>query len=190
MNAVVIHLCHLGTDPETGALVFVGARRLNLESGILLASMQTYVRPKPEQMDDFAEWTGQNNDIARGTAESLPSSMEALHDLSRFAGDQVLFSHFAGLNAVPILRSQESSHTRKVTLLDSAELARGCVGSGVSLSVRRLGTHLGLLAGNPPPLGPLRYLSLLTQVVIRLWPMRPVDLELSCLHSAMLPSEG
>lgn len=171
MNLVVINLSSTGTKPHEGSLIFVGAQRIDSETGTVSDSLMTYVRPEPDDLCEFVSWFGQGV-LTAEALEGLPSAKVALNDLARFLGEEAVIYHY-GKMQLPLIRhhcERLNLPTRQVRFVDASMLDH-------ELESKKICFGLSILAQNftlPEthtllPFAPVRSLQFLAQVARRIW---------------------
>jgi len=211
MDWIVITLSSMSEGEKLGPLLFLGAQRMDAKTGVVSASLTTYIKPQPADMTAFKEWTGHEG-VTVDELDSLPSAKEALIQLSHFAGADAIVAQGIESELVPLIRfhcERLGLATRPARFIDYAKLARivltndqvrpasemfyrhqGLARVPVSFSVRCLSIYFGLIEADAPRFGPLLYLRRLGQVVHRLWTLRTVKLgkEPQIAHVGVLPA--
>jgi DNA polymerase III alpha subunit (gram-positive type) len=179
LNLVVLNVCTTGMSVAEDDVFHVGARRVCTESGHVLDTFITHVRPDQQDMTVFRERvmlpSGSDADFAQ-----MPSIAEALRELSKFVGDDLIVTHRGPVGCLPVIREKCARHgvaTRVLRQIDSADLARKLLGDDVRLTVRELAKRLRLIYAVPEPLGPELYLTLVAEITQRLWALLHKDSE-------------
>lgn len=197
MGLIILTLSSMSEFGKLGPLLFLGAQRMDAKTGVVSASLTTYIKPEPTDLADFKEWTGHEG-VTVDELNSLPSAKEALMQLSHFAGEDVIVAQGIESDLVPLIRyhcERLGLATRPARFIDYAKLARIVLTDDqvrpasevfyqplaldrvpVSFSVRCLAIHFELIEADAPPYGPFLYVRRLGQVVHRLWALRTVKL--------------
>lgn len=179
MNFVVINVCTTGMSVAADDVFHVGARRLCAESGRLLATLSTHVRPDQQDMTIFRQRVVLPQGAGAGFAD-MPTITEVLRELSRFVGDDLIVTHRGPVDCLPVIREKCARHglaTRLMRQIDAADMARRLLGDDVRLTVRELGKRLCIIHAAPEPLGPDLYLTLVAEITQRLWALLHRDSE-------------
>jgi DNA polymerase III alpha subunit (gram-positive type) len=168
MQLVVISVVTTGFSVADDDVHFVGAQRLCANSGEMMDSFGTEVRPEQQRVDSAEE----RQERSDGVCASLLSVSDSLIQLSAFVGDDTVVAHHGPLIAMPVIREQCSRHglqTRRVRLIDSADMFRKLLGAGAKLSVVELAKRFRLTTGQSGEGNPELHLRILAELVQRTW---------------------
>ncbi len=177
MNVVVIMVPTTGFSVAEDDVFYVGARRMCMETGNLLAAMGTFVRPDRRRPEEFRE-LGVFEKVTDEELLELPTVVEALRELSQFVGEDVVVAHRGPMDELPVIREKCAQHglvTRPIRVLDSCDMARRLLGDSVSMSMRELAVKFRLIPKGARVIGPVPNLKLLGEIVQRLWPLLPME---------------
>lgn len=157
---------------------YVGALRMDADSGRTLSSFTTFVKPERRGTAAFKELTVFSQ-FSEVEFENLPTVSEALMALSRFVGKDDLIAHRGPVTDMPVVREKCARHglrVRSVRIMDSADMARELLGENADVTLRKLAKRFRLVDDQTPtPMGPVRYLEILAEVVQRLWALLAPD---------------
>ena len=171
MNLVVVNVATTGFSVAEDDVYFVGALRIDADSGRLLSSFSTFVKPERRGIVAFEEFT--RSHFCAVDFESIPTVSGALLSLSRFVGKDDLIAHRGPVTVIPVVREKCARHglpVRPVRIMDSADMARELIGRNADVTLRKLAKRFRLMDDQTPtPLGPVRYLEILGEVVQRMW---------------------
>lgn len=179
MNLVVISVCTTGRSVAQDDVFHVGARRLCAESGRLLATHNTHVRPDQQDIALFRQRIVLSQSAEADFAD-MPTIAEVLRELSRFVGDDLIVTHRGPVGCLPVIREKCARHglaTRVLRQIDAADMARRLLGDDVRLTVRELAKRLRLIHAATEPLGPELYLTVVAEITQRLWALLHKDSE-------------
>ena len=172
MNLVIMKVATTGFSVAEDDVYYVGALRIDAASGRMLSSFSTFVKPERRGIAAFKECTGFSQ-FSEVDFENLPTVSEALMALSRFVGKDDLIAHRGPVTDMPVVREKCARHglrVRPVRIMDSADMARELLGENADVTLRKLAKRFRLIDDQTPtPLGPVRYLEILGEVVQRLW---------------------
>ena len=172
MNLVVVNVATTGFSVAEDDVSYVGALRFCAESGRLVSSFTTYVKPERLGFAAFREYTGSLH-LTEADFEGLPTVSETLLSLSRFVEKDAVIAHRGPVRDMPVIREKCARHglrVRPVRIMDSTDMARELLGENVDVTLRKLATRFRLMDDQTPtPLGPVRYLEVLGEVVQRMW---------------------
>ena len=178
MNLVVMKVATTGFSVAEDDVYYVGALRIDADSGRLLSSFTTFVKPERRGIAAFKEFTGFSQ-FSEVEFENLPTVSEALMALSKFVGKDDLIAHRGPVTDMPVVREKCARHglrVRSVRIMDSADMARELLGENADVTLRKLAKRFRLVDDQTPtPLGPVRYLEILAEVVQRLWALLAPD---------------
>lgn len=177
MNVVVITVPTTGFSVAEDDVYYVGARRMCMETGNLLAAMGTFVRPDRRTPEEFRE-LGVFEKVTDEELLELPTIEEALRSLSQFVGKDVVVAHCGPTEELPVIREKCAQHrlgTRPIRVLDSNDMARRLFKNRSRVRLRELATKFRLVPKEAQGLGPAMNLQLLGEIVQRLWPLLPLD---------------
>jgi DNA polymerase III alpha subunit (gram-positive type) len=151
MHVVLLQLLTTGPSVAADELAYIGAHRLCLETGTVSDRLHTYVRPQREPLAALRELMDRP-DLEEEALIGLPDVASALRQLSAFVGDAVLSAHRGSTDAGPVLRETCARHglpTRRLRLLDGADLARRLFGAETMVTLRELNRRLCLPSWQP-----------------------------------------
>lgn len=172
MNLVVVNVATTGFSVAEDDVSYVGALRLCADSGRLTSSFTTYVKPERHGFAAFREYAGLPH-FTEAEFEGLPTVSEALLALSRFVVEDVVIAHRGPVRVMPVIREKCVRHglrVRPVRIMDSADMARELLGRNTDVTLRKLAKRFRLMDDQTStPLGPVRYLEILGEVVQRMW---------------------
>ena len=177
MNVVVIKVPTTGFSVAEDDVFYVGARRMCMETGSLLAAMGTFVRPDRRIPEEFRD-LGVFEKVTDEELLELPTVVEALRELSQFVGEDVVVAHRGLTDELPVIREKCAQHglaTRPVRALDSDDMARRLLGESARVPQRELAAKFRLIPKGAKVLGPVLNLQLLGEIVQRLWPLLPLE---------------
>lgn len=177
MTIVVIKVPTTGFSVAEDDVFYVGARRMCMETGDLLATMGTFVRPDRRTPEEFRE-LGIFENVTDEELLQLPTVPEALCALSQFVAEDLVVAHRGPTDELPVIREKCTQHslaTRPIRVLDSNEMARRLLGNRSSVPLRELAAKFRLIPKGAKVLGPAPNLQLLAEVVHRLWALLPLD---------------
>lgn len=170
MNLVLLNLLTTGLSVAADDLIFIGAHRLCPETGRVGDRLHTYVRPQRQPWSVLREFIGKP-ELGEEDFTDLPDAAMALRELVRFAGEDLLVAHRGANDAGPVLRetcTRLGLPTRRVRLLDSADLARRLFGAEAKVTLRELNRRL-CLPGWQTPASPVVALDRQGLMLHRLW---------------------
>jgi DNA polymerase III alpha subunit (gram-positive type) len=172
MNLVVLNVATTGFSVAEDDVYFVGALRIDADSGRLVSSFSNHVKPERFGIPAFREYAGLLH-LTEADFESLPKVSEVLVSLSRFVEKDAVIAHRGPVRDMPVVREQCARHglpVRPVRIMDSADMARELLGSNTDVTLRKLAKRFRLMDDQTPtPLGPVRHLEILGEVVQRMW---------------------
>jgi DNA polymerase III alpha subunit (gram-positive type) len=177
MNVVVIQVCTTGCSVAEDDVFHLGARRMCMETGNLLAAMGTFVRPDRRTPWEFRE-LGVFEKVMDEELLGLPTVVEALRELSQFVGGDVVVAHRGPMQAVPVIREKCAQHglaTRHVRVLDSADMARRLLGERSSVTLKELAARFRIIPKGTRLTSSEMNLEVLSEIVQRLWPLLTLE---------------
>lgn len=177
MNVVVIKVPTTGFSVAEDDVFYVGARRMCMETGNLLATMGTYVRPHRSTPEKFRE-LGVFENVTDEELLQLPTVSEALCALSQFVAEDLVVAHRGPTDELPVIREKCAQHgleTRPIRVLDSNDMAWRLLGNRSSVPLRDLAAKFRLIPNGAKVIGPAPNLQLLSEIVQRLWALLPLE---------------
>jgi DNA polymerase III alpha subunit (gram-positive type) len=175
MNLVVLNVATTGFSVAEDDVYFVGAQRIDVDSGRVVSSFSNHVKPERFGIPAFREYAGLLH-LTEADFESLPTVSEVLVSLSRFVEKDAVIAHRGPVRDMPVIREKCARHglrVRPVRIMDSTDMARELLGENVDVTLRKLAKRFRLSDDHAAT--PVSHLEILGEVVQRMWALLALE---------------